>query len=83
MPAGLIVVPWIIHDAPESLAHFSALGFRTMGGAYYDADNLDGVQTWLTALRATRGGVGILYTSWERKYDLLGPFGDLISQPAP
>jgi hypothetical protein len=50
-----------------------------MAGSYYDADNLDNPKSWLKALDETPGASGILYTTWLNKYDLLGDFGDLVS----
>jgi hypothetical protein len=63
----------------ELCAHFSNLGYRTLAGAYYDADNLDNPRAWLEALDATPGACGIMYTTWLNKYDLLPAFGDLVS----
>jgi hypothetical protein len=51
-----------------------------MAGAYYDADNLDNPKAWLEALAATPGASGIIYTTWLNKYELLAPFGDLVSR---
>ena len=31
-------------------------------------------------LDRTRGAVGIMYTTWENKYQLLPAFGDLVSK---
>ena len=52
-----------------------------MAGAYYDADTLENPKGWLDALNQTPGAVGIMYTTWQNKYKLLGPFGDLVSKP--
>ena len=57
---------------------FSGLGFRTLGAAYYDADDLDGSRDWLQICRQTPGCRGIMYTSWQNKYQLLEAFGDMI-----
>ena len=58
---------------------FSGLGFKTLAGAYYDGDTLENPKGWLESLARTPGAVGIMYTSWQNKYGLLGPFGDLTS----
>jgi hypothetical protein len=79
IPKDLNIVCWYFERRAVSLKHFSDLGFRTMAGAYYDADNLDNPKAWLESLDATPGATGILYTTWLDKYDLLGPFGDLVS----
>jgi hypothetical protein len=79
IPKDLIMVCWYFERREASLKHFSGLGFKTMAGAYYDADNLDNPKAWLESLEATPGAMGILYTTWLDKYDLLGPFGDLVT----
>ncbi|MBM3815047.1 MAG: hypothetical protein FJW20_25790 [Acidimicrobiia bacterium] len=63
----------------ESLAHFSRLGFQTLGASYYDADDLENPKDWLASLDATPGALGIMYTTWQNKYELLAGFGDLVS----
>lgn len=80
VPKELVIVCWYYQKRVQSLQHFSGLGFRTMAGGYYDADNLENPNGWIEALRATPGASGIMYTTWLNKYDLLGPFGDLVSK---
>jgi hypothetical protein len=80
VPADLNIVCWYFDRRRESLAHFSKLGFRTMAGAYYDADDLKNPMGWLEVLKQTPGANGVMYTTWENKYDLLGAFGDLVSK---
>jgi hypothetical protein len=80
IPKELVIVCWYYEKREVSLRHFSGLGFRTMAGAYYDADNLDNPRAWLAALAATPGASGIMYTTWLNKYELLAPFGDLVSR---
>ena len=48
-----------------------------MGAAYYDADDLDGSRQWLETCRETPDCRGIMYTTWQIKYELLGDFGRL------
>jgi hypothetical protein len=79
IPKDLNIVCWYFERREASLAHFSSLGFKTMAGAYYDADDLSNPKDWLKSLDATPGAVGILYTTWLDKYELLGAFGDLVS----
>ncbi|MBW7996476.1 MAG: hypothetical protein FVQ81_07915 [Candidatus Glassbacteria bacterium] len=80
VPRDLIIACWNFRRRNESLAHFSGLGHRTMGAGYYDADDLENPKGWLAALDATPNAVGIMYTTWLRKYDLLDEFGDLVSK---
>ncbi len=50
-----------------------------MAGAYYDADTLENPMAWLESLANTPGASGIIYTTWQDKYDLLGGFGHLAA----
>jgi hypothetical protein len=78
VPKDLKMVCWYYEKRQASLAHFSSLGFETLAGAYYDADNLDNPKGWLEALDQTPGAAGIMYTTWGNKYGLLPDFGDLV-----
>jgi hypothetical protein len=73
------VVCWYYEKRLESLKFFSSRGYKTIAGAYYDADDLKNPEGWLEALDGTPGAAGIMYTTWSNKYELLGGFGDLIS----
>lgn len=83
IPKELIIACWYHDMRRESLAHFSTLGFRTFACGYYDKDNLANDVTWLEALDKTPGAMGIMYTSWLNKYQLLAEFGNLTSLPRP
>ncbi|MCK4628930.1 MAG: hypothetical protein KAT56_07990, partial [Sedimentisphaerales bacterium] len=80
IPKEIGTVCWYHTKRGESLEHFSQLGFKTVAGAYYDGDTLENPRDWLEAMDKTPGAVGIMYTTWQNKYDLLGPFGDMISR---
>jgi hypothetical protein len=58
-------------------------GIRTLAGACYHGDTLENPRSWLAALDNTPGAAGIMYTTWENKYQLPADFGDLVSQPLP
>jgi len=79
VPEDLVIVCWYYEKRAESLAFFSSLGFRTLAGAYYDGDTLDNPSGWLDVLEGTTGASGIMYTTWQNKYDLLAPFGNLVT----
>lgn len=79
VPKDLTIVCWYYEKRNESLAFFSAHGFRTLAGAYYDGDTLDNPRGWLNVLDQTPQAVGIMYTTWRDKYELLAPFGDLVA----
>ena len=79
IPKDMIIVCWYYQKRNQSLKFFSSLGFRTLAGAYYDGDTLDNPAGWLEVLDRTPGAGGIMYTTWRNKYELLGPFGDLVT----
>jgi len=79
IPRDLVIMCWYYNKRQESLDFFSSLGFRTFAGAYYDGDTLENPMGWLEVLDRTPGASGIMYTTWRNKYDLLGPFGNLLT----
>jgi len=79
IPKDLVIVCWYYDKRNESLKFFSSLGFKTLAGAYYDGDTLDNPKGWLESLERTPGACGIMYTTWENKYQFLAPFGDLVT----
>jgi hypothetical protein len=80
LPKDIQIACWYFEKRNASLAHFSKLGFRTLGAAYYDADDLTNPKGWLESLDQYPGTVGIMYTTWNKKYQLLPAFGDLVSR---
>jgi len=80
MPKDLVIACWDYDIRDKSLDFFSKLGYRTLGAGYYDADDLENPKGWIESLDRTEGAVGIMYTTWENKYQLLPDFGDLVSK---
>jgi hypothetical protein len=80
LPRNLVIACWYYEKRNQSLPFFSKLGYHTLAGAYYDADNLDNPRGWLESLDRTPGAIGIMYTTWQNKYKLLPAFGDLVSK---
>ena len=78
IPKDLIMACWYYEKRDQSLDFFSKLGYRTLGAAYYDADDLENPRNWVESLGRTQGAMGIMYTTWENKYKLLADFGDLV-----
>jgi hypothetical protein len=80
VPKEMGIVTWYYDRRTLSLPFFSKLGFRTLAGAYYDADTLDNPRGWLEELAKTPNAQGIMYTTWQNKYDLLPGFGQLLQK---
>ncbi|MCX7968208.1 MAG: hypothetical protein N3B10_06930 [Armatimonadetes bacterium] len=88
VPKDLIIAVWGGAPREKSLRFFVERGFRVLIACYYDAPNLDEVKGWLELAktvsrppsRTPRPGqvLGFMYTTWERKYELLGDFGKLV-----
>jgi Carbohydrate binding domain len=78
VPRDLTIVCWQHKIRRKSLDFFSGKGFATIGAAYYDARDLTGCRQWLESLQKTPRARGIIYTSWQKKYQLLGAFGQLL-----
>ena len=78
VPKDLVIAVWGGAPRAKSLEFFEKEGFKTMVGCYYDADNLDDVKGWLDLAKPLKGVQGFMYTPWQKKYDLLPAFGELL-----
>jgi hypothetical protein len=67
----------------KSAWNFSPDWASRRGPAYYDSPDLENPKGWLEALNRTKGAMGIMYTAWQNRYELLAPFGDLVSGTKP
>jgi hypothetical protein len=81
VPKHLIMAVWGGEPREASLHFFAEQGFRSLVACYYDAPDLKNVEGWLQIARQTRKVRGFMYTPWEKKYDLLPEFGELIRKP--
>jgi hypothetical protein len=80
IPKDLSIACWYFEKRDQSLEFFSKRGHHTLGAAYHDAHDLQNPKDWLDSLDRTPAATGIMYTTWENKYELLGAFGDLVSK---
>lgn len=78
IPKDLVIAVWGDKPREQSLRFFAEQGFRTLGACYYDAKDLTDVKGWLRAARSIPNVRGFMYTPWQRKYELLPSFGDLL-----
>jgi len=81
VPKDLVIAVWGRQPRARSLRFFAEQGFATLASCYYDAPDLRDVEGWLRAARDIPGVRGFMYTTWQRKYDLVAPFGDLVRSP--
>jgi hypothetical protein len=74
----VIVLPWYFGKRAESLKFFAERGHRQVIAGYYD-DKPERVKDWLDSARGVRGSVvGVMYTTWQNKYDDLEKFAQTI-----
>jgi hypothetical protein len=79
----VIVVPWYFEKRAASLKFFADRGHRQMIAGYYDAKP-ERVRDWLEAARPFAGIMGVMYTTWQRKFSDLERFGEIVgAYPAP
>jgi hypothetical protein len=81
VPRDLNIAVWGGAPREKSLRFFADEGFSVLVGCYYDANDLKDVQGWLNLARPMKNVRGFMYTPWQKKYELLPAFGDLIREP--
>ncbi len=79
VPRDLQIAVWGGGLRERSLKFFQDEGFRMLVACYYDADNLNDVRAWVAAAEHYPKVQGFMYTPWQKKYELLPAFGDLIT----
>ncbi len=84
----VIVLPWIFDVREKSMRFFADRGHRQIVSACFDSipapdRRLEG---WLQTMNATPGVLGIVYVTWNGKYEYLPTFGRVVAaqeRPAP
>lgn len=71
------IADWNSDHRAESLSWFARRGHRCLVAGYYDAP-LNEMQKWLQAAREVGNVDAVLYTTWQRKYDDLERFAELV-----
>jgi len=74
----VVILPWYFGKRQASLKFFADRGNRQVIAGYYDA-NPEQVRDWLSATKGVQGVVGVMYTTWQQKYDDLERFANLIT----
>jgi hypothetical protein len=76
----IIILPWYFEKRTESLKFFADRGHKQVIAGYYD-HRPEQVKDWLAAAKATPASVvGVMYTTWENKYDDLEVFGRFVDE---
>jgi hypothetical protein len=71
------IVPWYFEKRVESLKFFAQRGHRQVIAGYYD-HRPEQAADWLTAAKPNQGVEGIMYTTWQNKYDDLERFAEVV-----
>jgi hypothetical protein len=73
----VIVLPWHFDKRAESLRWFAERGHRQVIAGYYDHAP-EQVRQWLAAAQGLAGIEGVMYTTWQHKYDDLEKFAGFL-----
>jgi len=73
LPKDMVVVNWNSGQAEKSLSFFSKLGNPQILAGYYDAP-VGAIKDWMAKGKSLPGIVGVMYTTWQDKYDDLEAF---------
>ncbi|MCX8082972.1 MAG: hypothetical protein N3D17_06235 [bacterium] len=80
IPKDIIIAVWGGKPREKSLRFFSEQGFKILIANYYDSEDLEDVKKWIEVSRSIPDIRGFMYTTWERKYNLLPEYGRIIFQ---
>lgn len=72
LPKSVVVVNWNQNNA-DSLKFFSEHGYRQILAGYYDS-SVDSIKDWIGKGKGLKGIDGVMYTTWENRYDDLEAF---------
>lgn len=73
------IVNWNFPKREASLKFFADRGHKQVIAGYYDG-RPEQVRQWKAAAAKVKGVVGIMYTTWERKYDDLEAFARICRE---
>jgi hypothetical protein len=76
----VIIVAWNYEKRDASLKWFADRGHRQVIAGYYD-HKPEQIRDWLTAAKYMPGVVGVMYTTWQSKYDELERFAQIVNGP--
>ncbi len=78
----VIIVNWNFEKRAESLKGFAERGHNYIIAGYYDED-LQHSADWLQTAKTVPGMQGIMYTTWENRYDDLEKFSQIVDEGSP
>ncbi|MCX7817935.1 MAG: hypothetical protein N2652_01790 [Kiritimatiellae bacterium] len=78
LPREVAIVVWGGGPREASLRFFANEGRSIVIANYYDADDLTHVREWLELGRALPQVRGYMYTTWQKRYELLDDYARLV-----
>jgi hypothetical protein len=75
----VIIVPWYFEKRTESLEFFAKRGHRQVIAGYYDSKP-EQIRNWLQAASPFPGVVGVMYTTWQHRYQDLETFAQVATE---
>jgi hypothetical protein len=76
---SITIVNWNFGKRDASLKFFADRGHKQVIAGYYDG-KVERVRDWLASASKVPGVVGIMYTTWQQKYDDLEAFARLCRE---
>jgi hypothetical protein len=80
LPKDVIVGNWNSNPKvrKESLKHFADRGNPQILAGYYDSEPIDKIRDWMRDAAEFPGVIGVIYTTWENRYDRLESFAESV-----
>ena len=76
----VIIMNWNLGKLRESLQFFAGRGHKQIIAGYYDSD-VSHLKNHLAAARDLPGVIGVMYTTWRKKYEDLEAFARIADEP--
>lgn len=73
LPKQMIIVNWNRDHDKQSLSWFGDRGVKQILAGYYDGPP-ESIRDWLQDARGVAGVVGVMYTTWQQRFDDLEAF---------
>jgi hypothetical protein len=80
----VIIVNWNSRQDSRTgyLKHFADRGHKQILAGYYDG-LVEAIRGWLDDAREVPGVIGVMYTTWQHRYDDLEPFARVLREYSP
>ena len=79
MPKDIIIVNWYFGKRDKNLPLFASRGHRQVIAGYYDGD-VKKIDAWLDSAAKVKGVVGVMYTTWQSRFDDIEAFMDRVKK---